>query len=158
MRMEEGAWVDAVRRNKGRQLTQTGRGSQNFNEPSFSFHVERKFFKVLRRQHGGIRFFELTAQRKSQMEFTEEETLWLTRACTQVAEAGEVAQRMVTRKNEISLVVYLITNERGKALRIGKFSQKKGQSLIFLGEGNERGWSMLTSTLHAICVNMNTFA
>ncbi|KAK9106650.1 hypothetical protein Syun_022661 [Stephania yunnanensis] len=117
---EDEEWVEVVRRNRGKAVVQTPDTTQHFVEFSHSFHTERKFFKVLKKKQGRICMSEITSKREFKMEFIVKEIFWLSRASNQVVDEVEGRVLKATRRKWSSVILDVISNERGRALKFGE--------------------------------------
>ncbi|KAK9102748.1 hypothetical protein Sjap_020002 [Stephania japonica] len=124
----------------------------NLGCKSFEKGRRQRFFKVRRRQRGGIIVSESKSQAEFIVVFTDQETFWLARICKKVCEAGDKAQRESLRKNGASNMFDVLNDTRGKALKTWKLVGQASQAII-IPEGSRDGgcedwiWELNTTSM-----------
>ncbi|KAK9154854.1 hypothetical protein Sjap_002334 [Stephania japonica] len=120
----DGQWTQVVRGGRLRPAVQPQETPQYPQEPPISFHIERKFFRVVRRIEG-ISISETTPSSAFKVEFTAEETRWLATKSRLLARVEDGAQRKTWRNDTTSLMIDRLSNNRGRALKIWKLVHQK---------------------------------
>ncbi|KAK9154996.1 hypothetical protein Sjap_002476 [Stephania japonica] len=127
---------------------------QHPQEPPISFHIERKFFRVVRRIEG-ISVSETTPSSAFKVEFTAEETRWLATKSRLLARVEDGAQRKTWRNDTTSLMIDRLSNNRGRALKIWKLVHKKWQTIIVPEGPRGGGWADWMIAIDQMCTSFN---
>ncbi|KAK9129665.1 hypothetical protein Sjap_010152 [Stephania japonica] len=104
----DGQWTQVVRGGRLRPAVQPQETPQHPQEPPISFHIERKFFRVVRRIEG-ISVSETTPSSTFKVEFTAEETRWLaTKMSSRILSDRDLAYQSIRplREWDFSLIIY----------------------------------------------------
>ncbi|KAK9100437.1 hypothetical protein Scep_023867 [Stephania cephalantha] len=78
--------------------------THHHQELPITFHIKRKFFKVMKRGRGGISVSKATTKTQFKVSFSDEETFWLARIYHSISEVGEKAHKETLRRNGSTVV------------------------------------------------------